>query len=83
MPVRRETFFPQTPNGALGEILILKTAAGKEDVLFASSVSDGHNQLDQGVVDLCGDDCATLTLPEFMQNLKDHWLPIEDRWPAV
>jgi len=46
VPVRSKAFFPQAAHGPLGEITILKTAAGERDALFADAAGNFDNTFD-------------------------------------
>ena len=54
MPIRAETFRLQPPHRALGQITVLKTAAGKHDAVLAGPFGNGNDGLGQRVVELGG-----------------------------
>ena len=51
MPVGAEFFFTQAFHGALDEVLILKTTAGKDNLFLPDRAHDRDERLDEHIVE--------------------------------
>src|SRR6266498_344799 len=78
MPVRPEAFVSQTPDGALGQIVVLKTSAGQRHSLFAPAPRDGADVFSHCVVKLRRDYSGRDSAPYVPDDAERHRPPVNN-----
>ncbi len=77
MPIGAEAFILQALDGTLGEITVLKAAAGQDDALLADLFRDGNDGFGQRVVEPGGDLADGKAALQVGQDSLDGGGPVE------
>ena len=68
MPVGRVTLFPNPPNRPFEQVAVLETAPGETDALLSEQADEGHQRLDEGIVETGGQQRARGSEGEIRQQ---------------
>src|SRR5258708_5527807 len=77
MPVRTKPFCGESLDAALGEILVLKATAAKNDLRFASRPCDRDDHVGQRVVEFRGNHAPGFPTLKINHEPLDRRLPID------